>query len=109
MGRVACKGVGPTSSARARQLTPEAWEKAPFVVEVPFLFVVQGYLAPETYEHLEGGPIMSDYMLRHEMVKEHQAQLRREAAAVRRGPAARRPGRLSTTLRNLVALILPLH
>ncbi|MGD2041798.1 MAG: hypothetical protein PVH11_13305 [Anaerolineae bacterium] len=52
---------------------------------------------------------MSDYMLRHEMVKEHQAQLRREAAAVRRGPAARRPGRLSTTLRNLVALILPLH
>lgn len=79
------------------------------MVEVPFLFVVQGYLAPETYEHLEGGPIMSDYMLRHEMVKEHQAQLRREAAAVRRGPAARRPGRLSTTLRNLVALILPLH
>jgi hypothetical protein len=79
------------------------------VVEVPFLFAVKGCLVVETHERLEGGHIMSDYMLRHEMVKEHQARLRREAAAARRGPARRRPGRLSTTLRNLVALILPLH
>jgi hypothetical protein len=52
---------------------------------------------------------MNDYMLLHEMVKEHQARLRREAAAVRRGPVSHRPGRLSTALRNLAALILPLH
>ena len=109
-GRVAGNGVGPASSARARQLTPEALKKAPKKFKGALLFCdSEGASTVGNSGSQRKEANMSGYGMGYELFKERQARLMREAEMARLALSARQVKSLPSALKSLLLLLLPLN